>query len=624
MTFDFLIMGYRTKEKDLKAVVPGMNRIVRRFSPYIRKRRLLIAGSFVALLVESGFRLLEPWPLKFVFDHVLVTEANPNLFQVVVGNGIDPMLLLALLALSIVVISVLGSFAAYLSTFGMALASVQILTDIRGDLYSHLQRLSLSFHIKHKSGDLITRVTADIDRIKLTIVKVMLPLLTNVITLLGMLAVMWWMNWELFAIALIVFPLFVFSLHRLVTQIRQVTREHRKFQGILASTTSETIGAIKVIQALSLHDQLEDIFQQQNNQTLDRGAKSLKLSAVLQRTVQILMAISIALVLWKGAHLVIEKALTPGDLLVFITYLKNAFEPLRKLATQFGEIAKATASGERIIDVLDYEPHVRNLPGAKPAHLFLGAVKFENVTFGYETSKEILKNLDFEVEPGQQVAVVGASGSGKSTLISLILRLYDPNFGRILIDGQDLREYTLNSLRQQISIVLQDSVLFAASIRENIAYGKLGATDEEIENAAKLANAHEFIMDLSDGYETVLGERGNTLSGGQRQRIAIARAAIRQAPIIILDEPTTGLDNASERAVNQALNHLTQGRTTFLISHNLKAVEGADLIFYVEGGRILERGTHSQLMRQRGGYAALYQLQNVVNNGRGENDYALN
>jgi ATP-binding cassette subfamily B protein len=614
-------MSDRTKEKELKKVMPGMMRIGRRFLPYIGKRKFLIAGSFLALLVETGFRLLEPWPLKFVFDHILVTETNNNSLRVIVGHGIGPMLLLALLALSIVIISVLGSFAAYLSTFGMALASVQILTDIRSDLYSHLQRLSLTFHIQHKSGDLITRVTADIDRIKLTIVKVILPLVTNIVALVGMLVVMSWMNWELSAIALTIFPLFYFSMTRLIGRIRNVSREHRKFQGILAATTSETIGAIKVVQALSLHNQLEDIFQQQNNITLNHGAKSLKLSAVLQRTVQILIALTIALVLWRGSHLVIQKTLTPGDLLVFITYLKNAFEPLRKLSNQFSEIAKATASGERIIDVLDYEPHVRNLPSAKPAHPFFGAVRFENVTFAYESGKAILQNVSFEAQPGQQIAVVGASGGGKSTLISLILRLYDPNSGRILIDGQDLREYTLDSLRQQISVVLQESILFAASIRENIAYGKLGATDAEIEQAAKIANAHDFIMNLPDGYETVLGERGCTLSGGQRQRIAIARAAIRKAPIVILDEPTTGLDNASKQAVNKALNRLTQGRTTFLISHNLRSVEGADLILYVEGGQILERGTHPELMRLGGRYSALYQLQNAVN--QGEDRYAI-
>ncbi|NER26567.1 MAG: ABC transporter ATP-binding protein [Symploca sp. SIO1C4] len=616
-------MSKRIKEKELKAIIPEIVRIGRRFLPYIRKRKLLITGSFLALLIEIGFRLLEPWPLKFVFDRILVAQTDSSL-NVIVDGGIDPILLLTLLAFSIVVISVLGSLAAYVSTFGMALASVQILTDIRSELFSHLQRLSLDFHVKHKSGDLIACITADIDRIKLAIVKVILPLITNIIALLGMLVVMSWMNWELSLIALIVFPIFVAAITRLVGQIRYASREHRKLQGILAATTSETIGAIKVVQALSLHNQFEDIFAQQNNQTLNHGTKSLKLSTILQRTIQVLIAIAIALVLWRGSHLVIQKALTPGDLLVFITYLKNAFEPLRKLANQLGEIAKATASGERIIDILDYEPHVCNLPQAKPAHSFFGALRFENVSFGYESRHEILRNISFEVQSGQQIAIVGASGGGKSTLISLILRLYDPNYGRILIDGQDLREYTLESLREQISVVLQESILFAATIRDNIAYGRIGASDAEIEKAAKIANAHDFIINLPNGYNTILGERGNTLSGGQRQRIAIARAAIRQAPIVILDEPTTGLDNASQQTLNQALSRLTQGRTTFLISHNLRAVEQADLILYLEGGQIVERGTHQQLMAKGNYYAALYQLQtNKSRNGREGKGYLL-
>ena len=264
------------------------------------------------------------------------------------------------------------------------------------------------------------------------------------------------------------------------------------------------------------------------------------------------------------------------------------------------------------------------MPGAKKAHPFFGAVRFENVSFGYEPGREILKDINFVIQPGLQVAVVGPSGSGKSTLVSLLLRLYDPVAGRILIDGQDIREYTVNSLRQQTSVVLQDSVLFAVSVRENIAYGKLGVSAKDVEKAAHLANAHDFIMNLSKGYDTILSERGGTLSGGQRQRIAIARAAVRQAPIIVLDEPTTGLDYASEHAVNTALENLTKGRTTFLISHNLRLVEHTDLILYVEAGSILEQGTHSELMRLGGRYATLYQLQNIVDNSTRTGDtYAL-
>jgi ATP-binding cassette subfamily B protein len=287
---------------------------------------------------------------------------------------------------------------------------------------------------------------------------------------------------------------------------------------------------------------------------------------------------------------------------------------MRQLAKYTGQIAKATASGERVLDVLDIVPDIRDARGAIEAPPLKGTVQFKNVSFAYEQNKSILKDLNFVVYSGQHVALVGPSGGGKSTLVSLLLRLYDPLEGQVLIDGHDVREYKLHSLRQQISVVLQDSILFAASVKDNIAYGCLQASDQEIEQAARLANAHNFIMALPQGYDTILGERGATLSGGQRQRIAIARAAVRQAPIVILDEPTTGLDQENEHAVNEALERLTKGRTTFLISHNLKPVVQADLILYIEGGKILEKGTHTELMRLGGRYAAMYALQSTEGN----------
>jgi ATP-binding cassette subfamily B protein len=604
-------MGQRAKEKELIGVIPGILRILNKLSLYIREQKVLIAGSFLALLLETGLRLLEPWPLKYVFDYILIPAHN-NSVNSINHYGLSPVLLLTLAAVGIVVISAVGSIAAYLSTYGMSLAVVRVLSEVRGDVFNHLQHLSLSFHQKSKSGDLIARVTADIEKMRTVTVKTALPLFTNTFSVLGMLAIMFWLNWELALAVLAIFPLLMLLTSNMISRIRKFAKKHRDSEGVLAATTGETIGAIKVVQVLSLQTMLHDVFSAQNQKSLDEAIESLRLSAALERAVQILMAIIIAVVLWRGSHVVLHKELTPGELLVFMSYLKNAFEPMRKLSNQIGQIAKATASGERVVELLDYEPNVKDLPTAKPAHPFFGAVRFENVGFGYDTEKDILNNISFTVQPGQQVAIVGASGSGKSTLLSLILRLYDPEAGRILIDGQNIREYTLNSLRQQISVVLQDSVLFAVSVRENIAYGKLGCSHQEVEKAAKLANAHEFIMNLPQGYDTILGDRGGTLSGGQRQRIAIARAAIRQAPIVILDEPTTGLDKKSEYIVNSALSKLTKGRTTFIISHNLKAVENADIILYVEGGSILEQGTHAELMALGGCYATLYRMQSIV------------
>lgn len=617
-------MGHRPKEKDLKEVIPGFLQILRKFSPYIRKRKIIIAASFFALLFETGLRLLEPWPLKYVFDYILVPADN-NSASVANTFGLSPIVLLTFLALASVGIAVIGSIASYLSTYGMSLAVVEILSEVRGSVFNRLQHLSLSFHQQFKSGDLITRVTADIEKMRIVIIKTTLPLFTNTILLMGMTAVMFWINWELALVAVAIFPLLFVLTGSMISRIRKFAKKHRNSEGVLAATTGETIGAIKVVQVLSLHGMLQNIFSAQNKISLDEAIESLRLSAALERTVQVLMAVIIAVVLWRGSYVVLQKELTPGDLLVFMTYMKNALEPIRRLSNQVGQIAKATASGERVVELLEYEPKVRDLPGAKKAHPFFGAIRFENVSFGYEPGREILKDINFVIQPGLQVAVVGPSGSGKSTLVSLILRLYDPVAGRILIDGQDIREYTLDSLRQQISVVLQESVLFAVSVRENIAYGKLGASDKEVEKAAHLANAHDFIMNLPQGYDTTLSERGGTLSGGQRQRIGIARAAIRQAPIVILDEPTTGLDNISERAVNTALEKLTQGQTTFIISHNLRSVEHVDLILYIEAGSILEQGTHSELMCLGGRYATLYRLQNLVDDGNSQkgDTYAL-
>jgi len=568
----------------------------------------------LGLVGEIVIRLLEPWPLKLIFDRLIVPDvATPDLTIPLLDNA-EPIVLLTILTVAIVVATGLRSVAAYIGLVGMSLAATRIVTHIRARLYAHLQRLSLSFHNRAKSGDLITRITNDTDKLREVAVTAALPLIVNSLTFVGIVSVMFWLNRELTLIAIAIFPLFVISTLKISKRIHGIARQQRKREGAMAATVAESMGAIKVVQALSLEGMLEDSFASQNQKSLAEGAQTQRLSAGLQRTVEILVAIATALVLWRGVQLVMAKVVTPGDLLVFITYLKTAFKPTRQLARYTAQIAKATACGERIIDLLDTVPDIRDTRGAVDAPPFRGAVRFQNVSFGYEPDKGILDGLNFQVQAGQRVALVGPSGGGKSTLVSLLLRLYDPLEGQIIIDGHDLREYKLESLRRQISIVLQDSVLFATTVRDNIAYGSLGATEDEIIVAAHLANAHDFIMALPQGYDTILGERGATLSGGQRQRIAIARAAVRQAPIVILDEPTVGLDNENERAVSEALERLTYNSTTFLITHDLRSATSADQIFYIEKGRILERGTHAELMGLGQRYATLYRLQVAIEN----------
>ena len=598
--------------KNIKQGITGISKIVTHFLPQIRPQSGLILFSFFALIAETAFRLLEPWPLKFIFDEIIYKGFQVESLKVPFLDNLGSLGLLSLLAFGLVTIALLRGTMAYLSTTGMAVAATRIMSQIRANLYAHLQSLSLSFHNKAKTGDLITRVTYDIERLREVIVVAALPLLTNILTMTGMLGVMMWLNLKLALIAIAIFPLFLLTTTVMSKRINKVSKKQRQREGMMAANAAEAMGAIKVVQALSLQSMLEKSFAKHNNKSLKESAETQKLKAGQERTVEVLVAVATSIVLWRGVQLVMEGILTPGDLLVFITYLKVAFKPMRQLAKYIGQISKAIASGERIVDLLEIVPEVRDSRGSYPAPSFRGIVEFRNVSFAYENQANTLNNLSLTVLPGQKVALVGASGGGKSTLASLILRLYDPVVGQVLIDGHDIREYTLDSFRKQISIVLQDSILFATTIRDNIAYGCVEATDREIEIAARLANAHDFITRLPEGYDTVVGERGATLSGGQRQRIAIARAAIRQAPIVILDEPTVGLDNHSERIVTDALDRLTQASTTFLITHDLRTAKNADQIFYLEGGKILEQGTHEQLMNRGKHYATLYRLQQTV------------
>jgi ATP-binding cassette subfamily B protein len=598
-----------SKNQNIKDFLPSFWRILAKFSPEIRQQQWLLITSFGAMMAEIGLHLLEPWPLKIIFDYILLEKDSPKYPHIPFIGSLNPVALMTALTLGMLAIAGMRAATSYFSIVGMAQAATNVLTEVRFKLYSHLQRLSLAFHYKAKTGDLISRVTSDIERLRDVIVMAILPLVAHSLTLIGMIGVMFWLHWELALIAIAIFPLFLTSTVHLTRHIRTEVKTARQREGAMAATVAESIGAIKVVQALSLQNMLEDTFYNHNRQSLTASVKAQRLSSGLERMVELLVGIATAVVLWRGVHLVLGDALTPGDLLVFVNYMRIAFKPMRQLAKYTGQIAKATASGERVLEVFDTVPDIGDTRGSIDAPAFEGAVSFANVSFAYESEKGILRNVNFEVQAGEKVALVGQSGGGKSTLVSLLLRLYDPIEGGISIDGRDLREYKLDSLRQQISIVLQDSVLFAASVRDNIAYGCLEATDAEIEAAARLANAHDFIMTLSQGYDTILGERGATLSGGQRQRIAIARAAVRRSPIVILDEPTTGLDQENERAVSEALDRLTQNCTTFWISHNLRAVRQADLIIYMEGGRVLEKGSHEELMRLGGTYAAMYSLQ---------------
>jgi len=596
-----------TTPQGLPEALPTVARTLRRFRPYLGRQRGLIAASLLALFAEMGLRLLEPWPLKVVVDavtgrHGRVLPATDLL------TGLPRLTFLTAVALALVVITGLRALAEYSSTVGFALIGNRVLSEIRAELYRHLQRLSLSFHAKARSGELVTRVINDIGLLRDVVVTAVLPLAANLLILAGMAGVMLWLNWRLTLLVAAMAPLFWLSAISLSHRIHEASRRQRQREGAVAAATAEAMAAINNVQALSLQDRFDQVFSTANRKSMSEEVKANRLGAALERRVDLLIAGATALVLWYGGRLVLEKALTAGDLIVFLTYLKNALRPVRDFAKYTGRLAKAAAAAERVVDLLERTPEVQDLPGAITAPRLLGPVVFDRVSFAYEPGRLVLQDVSFEASPGQRVAIVGPSGSGKTTLVSLLIRLYDPGQGIVRVGKHDIRRYTLDSFRSQVSVVLQDSLLFATSVRENIAYGAPDPTRAEIEAAARLANAREFIEALPEGYDTVLGERGITLSRGQRQRIAIARAAVRRAPILILDEPTTGLDEENLQAVIEALDRLAAGRTTFMITHDLDLAR-ADLILVMDSGRLIEQGTHDGLMQLGGRYAALYRLQ---------------
>ncbi len=609
-------MARSRKHVPLNEILPGLHRLLHAFWPQIRRQAPLLLLSLAGLMVSIIARVLEPWPLKFIFDWIIMPPEDPARHAegrfIATPGGYEPLTLLAILVVAMVLFATIRAVCDYLAAVGMAMSATRIIADIRARLFGHLQRLSLNFHHRAKSGDLVTRFTYDVERLRDTAVTAMLPLTANLLTITAMFGVMLWFNWQLALIPLLVLPLFYVSSIRTSKKIQHVVREHRRHDGALAAAAAEAIGAIKFVQALSLGALQEKAFSKQNKKSLKEGAKAQRLSAGLERKVDILLAIATAVVMWRGVVLVLNGAITPGTLILFITYMKFVFRPMRQVAKYLARISRATASGERIMEILDTAPEIRDRPGAIETPRIQGRISFEHVTFHYPSGEQALRDINLTIQPGERVALVGPSGGGKSTLLALLLRLYDPDDGRVLGDGRDLRDYRIDSIRRQFSMVLQDSVLFAVSIRDNILYGNLDADESAMEQAAHLANAHDFITTLPEGYATVVGERGATLSGGQLQRIAIARAVIRDAPVMILDEPTTGLDNINRQEVNQALMRSVSGRTTLLSSHDLSITKNFDHIVVIDGGRITESGTHDELMRLHGSYRRLYLQQSTA------------
>lgn len=575
----------------------------------LRPHWKLLAIAFIAMLFEGGADLLEPWPLKVIFDYVLGTKRIPSWLQPWIASADSRLTVLNIAAIAVVVIAAVGAVSTYVEKYLSTTVAKRVGYELRHLLYHHVQRLSLSFYEHRQTGDMVVRLTSDIDAAEDFISSAVLGIALNTLTLAGMLAVMFYLDWRFSLIGLSVAPLLFVVVYRLTRRIKTATRAVKKKESELASVVQESIASARVVKAFAQEEFEEGRLDRESQQTVDLGLRARSVKARLPPLVDILVATGTCLVLWYGVRLVLTDRLTAGGLLVFVLYLGKMYKPMKDLSKMADTLSKAAVGFERIGEILAIERQIRDLPGAVPAPPFAGAIEFDHVRFGYLPDRPVLSDVSLRIEPGQRAALVGPTGSGKSTLIGLLPRLYDVLGGQIRIDGRDIRSYTLASLRSQISFVLQDPVLFRASIAQNIAYGRPGATRDQIVHAAILANADEFIRRMPDGYDTVIGERGETLSGGQRQRIAIARAIVRDAPILLLDEPSASLDPESEQLIFQGLSRLLEGKTSITIAHRLATVRNADVIFVLNDGIISERGTHQQLLARDSLYARLYRIQ---------------
>ena len=570
-----------------------------------------LALAFVAVLGETFSDVLEPWPIKIVIDNILQSKKLPGWLAGFVSGafGQNKLAVLNFAVAAVAGIAVVGAISSYVEKYLTTSVSQWVTHDLRRTLYNHIQRLSLAEYDKTQTGDLISRVTSDINAVQDFVNSALLGIIVNVLTLVGMAGVMFYINWRFTLIALSIAPALFAVVYYLTRRIKKASREVRKKESELVSVVQEVLTSARVVKAFAREDFEVTRFESQSLENVETALEARSIKAKLSPIVDVMVAIGTCLVLAYGARLALSGQISAGVLIVFLLYLGKMYKPMRDLSKSTDTVSKAMVGYERIEEVLDIEARVRDLPRARKAPRFKGKIAFDHVSFSYDDKVPVLKDVSFEIEAGQVAAIVGPSGVGKTTIISLIPRLYDPQSGTIKIDGTNIRSYKLKSLREQISFVLQDTLLFHTSVLENIAYGKPDASPDEIIRAAKQANAHEFIVQLSEGYGTMVGERGVTLSGGQRQRIAIARAIVRNTPILVLDEPTTGLDSSSEQAVIEALERLMKGRTCIVVAHHLNTIRHADIIFVAKEAELVEKGTHDQLLAAGGLYAELYKIQ---------------
>ncbi len=587
---------------------------VARLRPYLKPHW---PALFLASLAAVGYAivtLLEPWPIQFLFDGVLLGRKVHFLGHTLKNVHGDPIALLIGSVAAILVLAALRGQLYYTQNVLTATAGQDVVMSLRRELFHHLQSLSLRYHRNERLGDILMRLTGDIVMLREMVVSALLSTVSHTLVVVGVLCVMLSINWRLTLVAAAIAPVLFLVLSVFRVHLIEAAALQRKREGQLVSSAHEVLQAVHVVQANTAEEHEENRFRDMNRRSLRAGIRSTRIEARLHRAVQVTIAAGVGATLGLGALDVLAGRLSPGQLLVFAAYVRGLYGPLRQVSKVVQRTAKASACADRVLEVLEEKPEIQSAPDAPALEDVRGAITLDHVTFGYVSGKPVLRDVHLEIEPRTTVALVGPTGSGKTTFLNLIPRFYDPLSGEVRIDGREVRAVDVKSLRRHISYLTQEVVVMGLTVRENIAYGAIGRngcapTEEEILNAARGAYAHEFILKLPDGYDTVLGDRGATLSGGQRQRIAIARAFIRDAEILLFDEPMTGLDPLAEQAVQRAFANLSRGRTTIVVAHHLSTILHADRILFLQNGRIVEQGSHEQLLERSGPYAEFYRTQ---------------
>jgi len=562
----------------------------------------------LAMLVEAATSLAGPWPLKIIIDNAVGHRPVPVWLVRLIGPALasNGPALAAAAALSIVLLAVLGGIASYVDSYYTESVGQWVANDLRLRLYNHVERLSFSYFDTHQTGVILSTITDDVSIVRDFVSSSTLSILVDLMTILGMLGLMFWLNWDFTLIVVAIAPFLLLFVARFRRAIKRATHEVRRRQSDIVDVLQTGLESMRTVQAFGAEAIEETRLSDVSRATVRAALGARRIKSLLSPVVALIVAACTALVLWRGAGLILAGTMTVGSLTVFLTYLAKFFKPVQDLAKMTNAVAATNVGLDRIRSILDIGESIPKHPEAREPRPFRGAITFDHVTFSYKPEVPVLADVAFSITPGQFVGVVGLTGSGKTTLARLIPRFYDPTAGRILIDGVDIREYTIEGIRRQIGFVLQDTALFRGTVSDNIAYGRPDATEEQIIAAAKLANADEFIARMPRGYDTSIGERGVMLSGGQRQRIGIARALVRDAPILILDEPTAALDTESEKLLMEGLDRLMRGRTVITITHRLNTIREANTILVIHEGIVAEQGTHDELLGVNGLYADLY------------------